>query len=568
MNRYKNYILTALFIFSLIACSDVLDKGPLDKYSENDIWNDADLTQAFIYKTLKNTTDKLIMQDKWTDNSFIQEASSSTAVNKEQIDRYHDAGWDVYADIRRCNMILLRVPESPNLLDKEKEYFIAQAKAMRAIIYFSRARLFGKLMIVDRILDPEEEMEFPRTSTIKETYDFILKDLQEAAPGLPVSLNSQQGMLTRGAAYAFLAEAALHGAAYIESGKETYYDIAKEASENLFSLGVYELDNNYQSMFNEFNHSLNSKEIILAQWRHETNTNFAGTWMQELIPNTDNTKNIEAAWPKFVEEFAGWPQSFPSVDLVADYLVVDEDGKAKDWDKTSYYQDFLENGGSVSDAIYKNRDNRFYASVVYDSTAFFKNMVTTRINGNLHWRSNAGGDWGMTKTGYLYRKCVYEAKRLLNSESTYYHYTLMRLGRAYLNYAEVMLRKGDLNKAVEYINKTRVGHGGLPALSGTLSAEEVWKEYKRERRLELLQEGDRYWSLLRWGKADGLDTIEELNKVHLAIEIAEDGQSFEIITPEFKVSDNERLFTNKRYLFPVPQAQIDLNPSLDQNPGW
>lgn len=71
-----------------------------------------------------------------------------------------------------------------------KSYLIAQAKMQRAMIYFSRARLFGKLMIVDRVLDPEEKMELPRTETIKDTYDFILKDLQDAAVNLPVSIKA------------------------------------------------------------------------------------------------------------------------------------------------------------------------------------------------------------------------------------------------------------------------------------------------------------------------------------------------------------------------------------------
>ena len=86
-------------------------------------------------------------------------------------------------------MIIAKAPESPVLTDSEKAYFVAQAKAMRGMIYFSRARWFGKLMIVDRLLDPEENMEFPRTATIKDTYDFILKDLQEAANDLPETIN-------------------------------------------------------------------------------------------------------------------------------------------------------------------------------------------------------------------------------------------------------------------------------------------------------------------------------------------------------------------------------------------
>ncbi|RJV15434.1 RagB/SusD family nutrient uptake outer membrane protein, partial [Bacteroides sp. AF32-15BH] len=95
------------------------------------------------------------------------------------------------------------------------------------------------------------------------------------------------------------------------------------------------------------------------------------------------------------------------------------------------------------------------------------------------------------------------------------------------------------------------------------------KEYKRERRIELLHENDRYWSLLRWGKADGLEIVKELNTHQNAcMEIAEDGKSFEIIDLPSNISDNNHAFTSRRYLFPVPQSERDVNSSLDQNPEW
>lgn len=179
-----------------------------------------------------------------------------------------------------------------------------------------------------------------------------------------------------------------------------------------------------------------------------------------------------------------------------------------------------------------------------------------------------GGDWGMTKTGYIYRKCVYEVKRLLGDQPTNYHYVLFRLGRSYLNYAEVMLRQGNVNTAIEYINKTRTIHGGLPALAQVMSSDDAWRAYKRERRVDLTMESDRYWSLLRWGKADNLPIIKELTIVHKAIEIAADGKSFKMIDLPFNEADNIRTFTSKRYLMPVPQKEIELNPNLDQNTGW
>ena len=108
-----------------------------------------------------------------------------------------------------------------------------------------------------------------------------------------------------------------------------------------------------------------------------------------------------------------------------------------------------------------------------------------------------------------YGKGVYENKKLWANDNTPYHYLIMRLGRAYLNYAEVMLRLNQVDKAIEYINMVRTTHGGLPALEMGLSANDAWENYRRERRVELFFENDRYWSLLRWGKEAGDIIIPE-----------------------------------------------------------
>ena len=74
-----------------------------------------------------------------------------------------------------------------------------------------------------------------------------------------------------------------------------------------------------------------------------------------------------------------------------------------------------------------------------------------RKKGNLNWATKAAEIWGTPISGYVYRKGVYEAVRLLNSEPTSYHYVLLRLGRSYLNYAEVMLRQNKVIAAIVYI---------------------------------------------------------------------------------------------------------------------
>lgn len=563
----KKIVFTS-FILGCVSCSSILDKAPLDKYTENDVWSNVETAQAFLYPSLQSISGALILHDRWSDNDIIQEKAGDSNLNKEAIDNYYDAGWNVYNEIRNCNIMIEKMTENTSFLEKDRKYLLAQAKALRGMLYFTRARLFGKLMIVDHVLDINEDMEIPRTKTIKETYDFILKDLSESIDDLPVSDEGKKGILTKGVVYALMAEVALHGAAYIEEGQNDYYLLAKQSSENLFNLGIYELDSDYGKMFNDFDYASNSKEIIFAHWRHEINTSFTNTWMMDFVPNASNDKITPDAYPRLSDNFEGWISTFPSCDLVDDYLVIDSDGKAKKWNETSYYMNWLEKGGYVSNAIYKNRDARFYATVVHDSTKYFNSIVTMREGGNLHWDSHIGTDWGSVLSGYMYRKGLYTGRRVYYNQPTYYHYVLMRLGRSYLNYAEIMLRLGDVKTAIEYINKVRTKHGNLPEIPLILSETEAWDVYKRERRVELVHEGDRYWSLLRWAKADGKETIDELNKEHHSILISSDGKKFEIINLPYRANENERIFTKKRFLFPVPQGERVLNSKLDQNEGW
>ncbi len=250
--------------------------------------------------------------------------------------------------------------------------------------------------------------------------------------------------------------------------------------------------------------------------------------------------------------------------------MADVDGVAKRWDETSYFQDYQNNGGYVSQALYNdNRDARFFASIVHDSTQLLSNTVTMRIGGNMHPDMSKKGTNASTRTGYFVRKGLYNVSGFKAVVYTNYHQTLTRLGRAYLNYAEVLLRLNKTDEAIEYINKTRTTHGNLPALPTGLSSDDAWKWYKIERRVELFMENDRYWSLLRWGKEDNLDVISELNdKSYNFFEISEDGKTFEVKPVFIGASNHKKRFSKKRYLMPVPQGEIELNDKLDQNPLW
>jgi hypothetical protein len=155
--------------------------------------------------------------------------------------------------------------------------------------------------------------------------------------------------------------------------------------------------------------------------------------MQSLVPNSDNDTKISAATKaKFplAETIEGWGSFVPTQDLVDDYLVTDADGKEKVWNTTSFHS----TGANVNEKMYKNRDKRFYASIAYDSTMYFKNLIFTRADGNVSRNIsplNGGCNTGAaTRSGYLFSKYVYQEKKLWYSDPVNFCYSVLRLGEA------------------------------------------------------------------------------------------------------------------------------------------
>ncbi|MDR0726005.1 MAG: RagB/SusD family nutrient uptake outer membrane protein, partial [Prevotellaceae bacterium] len=112
-------------------------------------------------------------------------------------------------------------------------------------------------------------------------------------------------------------------------------------------------------------------------------------------------------------------------------------------------------------------------------------------------------------------------EKWLKDEKTYYHcwkykrnsasaagdaedLVLLRLSEQYLIRAEARAQQGKLTEAIADVNAIRQ-RAGLSNLSQTLSKEEVLLAIENERRHELfLEEGHRWWDLVRTGRADAV----------------------------------------------------------------
>jgi hypothetical protein len=126
-------------------------------------------------------------------------------------------------------------------------------------------------------------------------------------------------------------------------------------------------------------------------------------------------------------------------------------------------------------------------------------------------------------------------------------FQVIRYAEVLLNYAEALNESGNTSGALQYINmvRKRARFNGttylniLPDLVG-LSAQQCRDALLRERAMEFVAEGHRWFDLVR------------SRKLAEAVPAAKPG-----VTPQ-----------DKHYLFPIPQREIDVNPNLKQNSGY
>ena len=602
--KINKYIVPLLFCTAgvLQGCNDFLDTKPSESYSEELVWSSRSTAEAFILQTYNNVIPKYTdfkTEDCLTTNSVYVYQGSPNAV-RELVDRGWDFGFGAFGTVRRCNLIIEKVAASP-IDEKSKTELIAEGKMLRAMTYYYQAKHTGRVIWVDRVLTEEDDFNLGLTSTIKESYDYILKDLDDAIAGLPTE--SKAGRLNKNAALALKSEVCLTAAAY--TGEKALFQQAIDAVD---AIQGYTLDSNYEGMFNQ-DGAYSSPEIILARYRSKDNNTCGNTLMQEMIPNQNNDaiKNFGCS-PVMKTDFIFecWMSHAPSQNLVDNYLVIDRlTNQAVPWNESTQFKNSVnevpvsdvadmaydpkelvngkgyvsKDGTKLNELVYGNRDKRFYATIVYDSCLFYGETITMCQKGNLNRCSRVGnpGTSHMPLTNYMWRKSIYNVSpRPFVDVLTDYHYVVFRLGRVLMNKAEALLCQGKWQEAMNVINKTREVHGGLPASTATNLAE-AWIDYKRERNVELPLEGDYYWSLLRWGKYGqeanhGLaptSVIPELNCPATFSEISKDRQRMFVGQVQF--TNDQREFRTRRYLFPIPQGVINANPALsdaDQNPEW
>ena len=393
-----------------------------------------------------------------------------------------------YSGISRANQALVAL-STASLVPATKNQLIGEVRFIRAYYYFNLVRFFGKVPKVVRVpkdaQDANADPAFQTRASVDTIYDVITQDLQFAVANLPIRSQSAVGHVTKGAAQALLAKTYLY--------RKNWQQV-QTLTQAVVSSGQYSLvpdysviwryagANNAESIFETQSGTFNNSDIAVAGYC---------TWQGPRV-------GPRGGWTDL-----GFGFCTPSLNLVNAYEAGDK--------------------RKAATIIAVDRSGRGLGTLLYDG-----------------FRLPSGDS--VQNAYYNYKAYASENKNiepyLGNREQKQKNIRLLRYADVLLMNAEAANELGQSAAAATYLNQLRT-RAGLPATKATSQTDlraAIWNE----RRLELALEHDRFFDLVRQGRA---------------------AQVMRAAGKSFVVGKNE--------LLPIPSLQIQLSGGkLDQNNGY
>lgn len=603
----KKYLIIAFAAIASFTACDFLDRGPLSDMTEEIYFRTAEDFQLFTNPLYNNLLDKHPYNHQ-SDHYIRLSLSNLLHGGSYRTVPESGGGW-TWTDLRRINTVLSRMDTCED--EKVRAEYEALARFFRAFFYYEKVKLFGDVPWIDEELASDSEKLYAPRNSREFIMQKMLADVDFAIANLPAGVSTFR--VNRWAALALKSQFCLFEGTFRKyhslnitpdaAGVETVHDYkfyleeAAKAAEEIMTDGPYKLystgnpDKDYRMLFAQ--EEASQTEFILAVYYNHPAGIYNNSTAMSILP----AQGRLSATRKFVNTY-----------LMADGTRFTDN---PDYKTMEYYDEF------------QNRDPRL--------------AQTLRAPGYKRINSDAvlAPDLSCTCTGYHIAKWTMaadanggdsdRADRSSNDTPVY------RYGEVLLNYAEAMAELGDFDQTVadktinllrDRVGMARMNVGSLtldtyltdpktgysnPVLLNDPNVVHIL-EVRRERCIELAQEGDFRWEgLLRWkegncvaqdmygiyfpgpgeydldrngtvdvwlyGANEAQPTIDANNPVYASCVPLRIGSDIYLSDGTSGYVDPQQKSTHtfdesRDYYYPIPIDERSLNPNLTQNPNW
>lgn len=586
----------AIASLAFTSCNDLLNLEPLDKISQADYFKSENDLQLFTNPFYNNLLNKS-PYDEQSDVYVCQTLSNEMLGGNKRIVPASGGGWS-WSDLRRMNTLLAYADQCTDA--SAALHYKALTRFFRAFFYFEKVKRFGDVPWYEEELGSNSPSLYNPRDSRELVMTKMIEDIDYAITNLPdeKAEKSAPYRVTRWAALALKTQFCLYEGTYrkyhnlsLEGHDYAYYlDLSAKAARELMDQGPYKLfdtnhpESDYLNLFSAEN--ANKDEYILA------------------IKFSYDLKIFHNATAHALMSTQGRP-GLPRK-MVNTYLM--KDGTAFTdrigWQTMTFLEEI------------KDRDPRLYQTI---RTPGYKRIGTSM---------ELAPDLACSVTGYQPIKYVQDPKaaggQVDRAGFSTCDLPVYRFAEVLLNYAEAKAELGTLTQADldASINLIR-DRAGMPDLKMSaanaapdryLSAAEtgypnvtgsnkgVILEIRRERAIELTEEGFRFNDLVRWTAGKCID--QAITGMYFpgpgSYDLTADGKPDVVLyeqgttkpavqgTPQIYELGKDIVLTQgtkgyinfysnivrtpfnegRDYLYPIPTDERSLNHNLTQNPGW
>jgi len=536
----KIYLLIALAAaaFASSSCDDgFLDKTPLDKLSEDAVFNSASLAESYVnalYTVLLDPfqegnvsaiTDEGFFRYGGTSTRYIASGnmSASNVMYMNEGGEAHNTRtttlniWNrTYEWIYKMNYFIDYMTNKQSKIEADaKTRLLGEVYFLRAWSYYNLIQRYAGVPIIDKPYNLDDEFKASRAN-FDDCVDFVLSDLDKAEELLPAKDKCALGRINKDIVLALRCRLTLVAASPLfndssnpqggvlrgtyDQGKwERAYQAAKAIVDSADVDGAYALDPTYDGYWN----NKNSKELIWAKY-----------FISSADASANNAKKAQLLYS--VVYFNGWTSLNPTQAMLLDYEMAN--GK----------KIFEDGSGYDPKHPFAGRDPRFYKTVAApfstycstDNTGYHEDELLLYLlyDGKTmddfaqgkkepDYTSKAKHLWHATNTmGVELNKWYIPTSPITESEVGSLLYPWFRLAEMYLNLAECAYNTGREAECRQYINKVRArADVNMPPVTETGSS--LWDRVVNERRIEFAFEFMRIFDVRRWKTAPYYENV-------------------------------------------------------------
>lgn len=609
MKLYNLYFLclAAVSITIFSACnSNFLDREPLDQLSTTGSLSSTNELKLYVnqfYQSLPGhptTTggNGIAFDDAKTDNMIFTNVDNRlngqlTVSNADTIPEYYR--------IRAINFFL---KQSSNAKGNQTEInkYLGEAYFFRAWYYFELVKKYGDVTWVNQLLNSEDESTFLARDSRIVIVDSIINDLNRSINLLPTVSTNASMRIHRDVALALKSRVGLYEGTWQRYHKlkatpfasmdatevkiKNYLTVARDAAKEIIDGNRWKIYNtgkfneDYRDMFNATNLSTNNEVLLYRRY--------------------NPAENVGHGVSKYLSTGGGDIGLTQS--LVSDYLTADGKpfvGSIKNEVQKIYSQDLRPT----------NRDARLAQTAVLPQAPLRPDAVAANFP-----PINQSG-FNRSTTGYpMYKYVEYNSLPAVSDDGMSAAPVIyFRYAEVLLNYAEALAElKEDPTKIIDAIRPLRA-RVNMPDMDfdreyNTATTypfaqlDKYIQAVRRERRVELVAEGQRLQDIFRWAAADQLIVGKRpLGVLFTGSNIAQENSNIGFYkdnllyydtapagkTINFYLSGNSgdatrymdpykavlptgyRFRIDRDYLLPIQQRMIELtNGKWKQNPNW